>query len=124
MKTVLNRSNFLPAMAAVLSAVTAVVYALAQARENMPAIILLLAAGAVLELVTMFFRKVPLLEYIPFACILVGLGLFICLAFDEVGDVLSRINVNGLSVSWIASAVLLVITAIVAALAFVWSDRA
>lgn len=124
MKNVWSRNNIFPAAVTVLSAVTAVVYALAQARENMPAIILLLAAAAVLEVVTMFFRKVPLLEYLPFACILVGLGLFIRLAFDEVGDVLSRINVNGLSVSWIASAVLLVITAVVAALASVWSDRA
>ena len=124
MKKVWNRNDTLPIAAAVLSAVTAVVYALAQAWENMPAIILLLAIAAALELATIFYRKVPLLEYLPFACILVGLGLFIRLAFDEIGDVLSRINVNGLSVSWIASAVLLIVTAVVAALASVWSDRA
>lgn len=123
MKNVWNRSSVLPVAAAVLSAVTAVVYALAQARENAPAIIILLAAGAILELVTVFARKVPFLEYAPFACILAGLGMFVSLAFDEVGDVLSRINVNGLSVSWIASAVLLVITAIVAALASVWPGK-
>ena len=49
--------------------------------------------------------------------------MFIDLAFDEIGDILSKINMDGLSASWIASAVLLVVTVIAAALATVWPAK-
>ena len=123
MKNILNKSSILPLAAAVLAAVTAIVYAGAKARENAPLIIALLAAAAVLEVVTVAVRKAPFLEYIPFVCVLAGLAVFIDLAFDEIGDILSKINMDGLSTSWIASAVLLVVTAIAAALATVWPAR-
>lgn len=123
MKNMLNKSSILPLAAAVLAAVTAIVYAGAKARENAPLIIALLAAAAVLELVAVAVRKAPFLEYLPFACALAGLAVFIDLAFDEIGDILSKINMDGLSTSWIASAVLLVVTVIAAALATVWPAR-
>ena len=123
MKNMLNKSSILPLAAAVLAAVTAVVYAGAKARENAPLIIALLAVAAVLELVAVSVRKAPFLEYIPFVCALAGLAVFIDLAFDEIGDILSKINMDGLSASWIASAVLLVVTVIAAALATVWPAK-
>ena len=123
MKNMLNKSSILPLAAAVLAAVTAIDYAGAKARENAPLIIALLAAAAVLELVAVAVRKTPFLEYLPFVCALAGLAVFIDLAFDEIGDILSKINMDGLSTSWIASAVLLVVTVIAAALATVWPAR-
>ena len=57
MKKMLNKSSILPLAAAVLAVVTAIVYAGAKARENAPAIIILLAAAAVLELVAVAVRK-------------------------------------------------------------------
>ncbi|WP_294518878.1 hypothetical protein [uncultured Pseudoflavonifractor sp.] len=123
MKKMLNKSSILPLAAAVLAVVTAIVYAGAKARENAPAIIILLAAAAVLELVAVAVRKASFLEYLPFVCALAGLAVFIDLAFDEIGDILSKINMDGLSASWIASAVLLVVTVIAAALATVWPAK-
>ncbi|MEQ2441998.1 hypothetical protein WMO64_00765 [Pseudoflavonifractor sp. CLA-AP-H29] len=123
MKKMLNKSRILPLAAAVLAVVTAIVYAGAKARENAPAIIILLAAAAVLELVAVAVRKASFLEYLPFVCALAGLAVFIDLAFDEIGDILSKINMDGLSASWIASAVLLVVTVIAAALATVWPAK-
>ena len=123
MKKMLNKSSILPLTAAVLAVVTAIVYAGAKARENAPAIIILLAAAAVLELVAVAVRKASFLEYLPFVCALAGLAVFIDLAFDEIGDILSKINMDGLSASWIASAVLLVVTVIAAALATVWPAK-
>lgn len=92
----------------ILLAAAAVVYAVADARENSPLIISLLAVAAVTGAV-LLVKRVPYGEYIPFFLSLVSVALFIPLAFDEVGDVLSKINMNGLSVSWIASAVLMVL---------------
>lgn len=123
MKNMLNKSSILPLAAAMLAAVTAIVYAGAKARENAPLIIALLAAAAVLEVAAVAVRKAHFLEYIPFVCALAGLAVFIDLAFDEIGDILSKINMDGLSTSWIASAVLLVVTVIAAALATVWPAR-
>ena len=123
MKKMLNKSSILPLAAAVLAVVTAIVYDGAKARENAPAIIILLAAAAVLELVAVAVRKASFLEYLPFVCALAGLAVFIDLAFDEIGDILSKINMDGLSASWIASAVLLVVTVIAAALATVWPAK-
>ena len=65
-------------------------------------------------------KTFPYVEYIPFLCILIGMAAFIKLAFDEIGDVLSKINMNGLSSSWIASAVLIVATVIAAAVSTVF----
>lgn len=101
--------------AAVLAAVTAVVYALADAKENSPVIIGLLIACAVLELVCAFAPRVPFLEYLPFAAVLGSVGVFVDLAFDEGYDILSKMNVEGLSSSYIASAVLLAVTLVAAA---------
>ena len=78
-----------------------------------------LAIAAVIELI-LCAKQIPYLEYVPFLCTLVGMAVFIKLAFDEIGDVLSNINMNGLSTSWIASAVLIVLTVIVTALSTVF----
>ena len=107
-------------IAVVLSVVTAIVYATAVARENSPIIIGALAAAAIVGAV-LLVKKVPYVEYVPFVLDLVGVGIFTKLAFDEVGDVLSNINMNGLSASWIASAVLLVLTAVCAGIATVFA---
>lgn len=109
-------------IAVVLSIVTAIVYATAVARENSPLIIGALIAAAIVGVV-LLVKKIPYVEYVPFVLVLVGLAKFVQLAFDEVGDVLSNINMNGLSTSWIASAVLLVVTAICAGAATVCAGK-
>ena len=88
---------------------SAVVYAMADARENSPLIIGLLAVAAVVGVV-LLVKHFPSGEYIPFVLSLISVVVFIPLAFDEIGDVLSKINMNGLSASWIASAVLIVLS--------------
>ena len=100
------------ALTMVLAIVTCVIYATATAKVNSPVIIALLAVGAAMELLVLI-KPVSLLCYIPFIFFLLSIILFIPLAFDEVGDVLSKINMNGLSASWIASAVLILLTAVV-----------
>lgn len=101
--------------AAVLAIVTAIVYALADAKENSPVIIGLLIVCGVLELICAFVPRVPFLEYLPFAAVLGSVGVFVDLAFDEGYDILSKMNVEGLSTSYIVSAVLLAVTVIAAA---------
>lgn len=100
----------------IVLAAAAIVYATASARENSPVIIALLAVGAVVGVV-LLVKHFPYGEYIPFVLSLVSVGLFIPLAFDEIGDVLSKINMNGLSASWIASAVLMVLGMVCTAVA-------
>ena len=60
--------------------------------------------------VVLLVKHFPYGEYIPFVLSLISVVVFIPLAFDEIGDVLSKINMNGLSASWIASAVLIVLS--------------
>lgn len=105
-----------------MAIVTAIVYAFADARENSPYIIAVLAIAAIIELL-LIVKKIPYAEYVPFVLILVGIGIFTQLAFDEVGDVLSSVNMDGLSISWIASAVLLVLTGISAGVATVFAPE-
>ena len=100
----------------IVLAAAAIVYATASARENSPVIIALLAVAAVVGVV-LLVKHFPYGEYIPFVLSLVSVGLFIPLAFDEIGDVLSKINMNGLSASWIASAVLMVLGMVCTAVA-------
>ena len=116
MNTFFKKSSLLHTITAVGMAATAIVYALAKAKENSPIIIALLVIGALLEL---FVAS----EYLPFAAALVSVAMFINLAFDEIGDILSKINMDGLSTSWIASAVLLVICMICAAVSTVWGKK-
>lgn len=118
-KKLLDKSNVLYLVTLVLSAASCIVYAFADARQNSALIICLLAVSALLELI-LCIKKIAWLEYVPFICVLVSAAVFIRLAFDEVGDVLSKINMNGLSTSWIASAVLIVITMAAAALSTVF----
>lgn len=109
-------------LTAVLMAAAAVVYALASARENSPVIIAAMAVGAVVAAV-LLVKRVPYVEYVPFVLSLVSAAVFIRLAFDEIGDILSKINMNGLSTSWIASAVLIVVSMICAAVATVFAAK-
>ena len=95
----------------VLTLIGCIVYATADIRENDPAIIACLAVAAVFAL-AVAIKPIKYLEYVPFILILISLGMFIPLAFDEIGDVLSKINMDGLSVSWYASIVLLVLSTI------------
>lgn len=110
-----KQSKILCVATAVLAIVTAIVYALADARENSPIIVGLLIACGVLEIVRVAAPKVPFLEYLPFVAVLGSVAVFIDLAFDEGYDILSKMNVDGLSTSYIVSAVLLVITLIASA---------
>lgn len=102
----------------VLAVVTCFVYAMADAKENSTLVIALFAIAAAVE-IGLLLKAVPYVEYIPFLCTLIGMSVFIKLAFDEIGDVLSKANVNGLSSSWIASAILIVVTVIAAAVSTV-----
>ncbi|NEG90409.1 hypothetical protein [Bifidobacterium aerophilum] len=68
-----------------------------------------------LEASLVFLRKIPFIEYLPFVAVLASLAVFVDLAFDEASDILSKANVDGLSDSYIASAVLLVVTVIAVA---------
>ncbi|WP_291530926.1 MULTISPECIES: hypothetical protein [Bifidobacterium] len=106
-------------IAAVLAVATTVVYALADAKENSPIIIGLLIVCAALELVCAFAAKLPFLEYAPFVAALAAASVFVDRAFDEGYDILSKMNVEGLSTSYIVSAVLLGVTVIAAAVATV-----
>ena len=85
--------------------------------------IALLVIGALLELFVASNKAPKYFEYPPFAAALVSVAMFINLAFDEIGDILSKINMDGLSTSWIASAVLLVICMICAAVSTVWGKK-
>ena len=112
MNTFFKKSSLLHTITAVGMAATAIVYALAKAKENSPIIIALLAIGALLELFVASDKAPKYFEYPPFAA-----------ALDEIGDILSKINMDGLSTSWIASAVLLVICMICAAVSTVWGKK-
>lgn len=114
-----DKTKILNLAVLILAVISFIVYALANARENSPLILTMLAIAAVIELI-LCAKQIPYLEYVPFLCTLVGMAVFIKLAFDEIGDVLSNINMNGLSTSWIASAVLIVLTVIVTALSTVF----
>ena len=119
MNTFFKKSSLLHTITAVGMAATAIVYALAKAKENSPIIIALLVIGALLELFVASDKAPKYFEYLPFAAALVSVAMFINLAFDEIGDILSKINMDGLSTSWIATAVLLVICIICAAVSTV-----
>lgn len=120
----MKKSKFFVAdlLTAILMAAGAVVYALANAKENSPIVIAALAVGAVVAGI-LLVKRIPYGEYIPFVLSLVGTAVFINLAFDEIGDILSKINLNGLSTSWIASAVLLVVSMICAAVTTVFAAK-
>ena len=123
MNTFFKKSSLLHTITAVGMAATAIVYALAKAKENSPIIIALLVIGALLELFVASDKAPKYFECPPFAAALVSVAMFINLAFDEIGDILSKINMDGLSTSWIASAVLLVICMICAAVSTVWGKK-
>ena len=123
MNTFFKKSSLLHTITAVGMAATAIVYALAKAKENSPIIIALLVIGALLELFVASDKAPKYFESPPFAAALVSVAMFINLAFDEIGDILSKINMDGLSTSWIASAVLLVICMICAAVSTVWGKK-
>lgn len=110
-----TKSDIPCVVAAVLAIVTAIVYALADAKENSPIIIALLVACGVLEVVCALLSRIPFLEYLPFVASLGAVAVFVDRAFDEGYDILSKMNVEGLSASYIASAVLVAVTALAAA---------
>lgn len=118
-KNKFDKTKILNLIVLILSLIAFIVYSLADAKENSPLILAMLAISAVIEII-LCVKRIPYLEYVPFICTLVGMAVFIKLAFNEIGDVLSKINMNGLSASWIASAVLIVLTAIAAALSTVF----
>lgn len=108
--------------AAVLTLATVIVYSVSAAREHSPLVIGVLIAALIVEVLLMV-KPIKYVEYLPFAASLVSLGMFIRLAFDEIGDVLSKINMDGLSATWTASAVLLVLTVISMAVTTVTAEK-
>ncbi|MBQ8160275.1 MAG: hypothetical protein IJ083_05935 [Clostridia bacterium] len=96
---------------AVLTCVCALIYAFSVSRDHSAVIIASMAVAAVC-CVVLSLRKIPVAEYVPFVLTLISLAIFIRLGFDEIGDILSKNNMNGLSASWIASAVLLVLSSV------------
>ena len=113
------KAKVLNLIVVILAIATCIVYGMADAKVNSPFIIAMFAVAAIVELI-LCVKTFPYVEYIPFLCILIGMAAFIKLAFDEIGDGLSKINMNGLSSSWIASAVLIVATVIAAAVSTVF----
>jgi hypothetical protein len=105
-----------------LTVITLIVYAVSVAREHSPVILAALAVAAIVNVI-LLCKKVPYVEYVPFALDLVSVAMFVTLAFDEVGDVLSNVNTSGLSASWIASAVLVLVNAICAAVNTVQAQK-
>ena len=95
----------------VLSLVTALLYALSVSRDHSPIVIVCMTLAGLCSL-ALCWKKVPFGEYLPFALVLVSIGVFTRLGFDEIGDILSKNNMNGLSWSWIASAVMLLVTGV------------
>lgn len=114
-----DKTKILNLVVFMLAVVSCIVYARADARENSRLILALFSLAAIVELI-LYVKPFPYVEYVPFLCALTSMAVFIRLAFDEVGDVLSKINMNGLSTSWMASAVLIVLTVTAAALSTVF----
>lgn len=67
MNTFFKKSSLLHTITAVGMAATAIVYALAKAKENSPIIIALLVIGALLELFVASDKAPKYFEYPPFA---------------------------------------------------------
>ena len=104
------KAKVLNLIVVILAIATCIVYGMADAKVNSPFIIAMFAVAAIVELI-LCVKTFPYVEYIPFLCILIGMAAFIKLAFDDM---------NGLSSSWIASAVLIVATVIAAAVSTVF----
>lgn len=123
MKKQITKGTVLTIVTALLMVVTALVYAMSKSKEHSPLIIGLLLAAAVLALLSIKLKGLPLIEYAPFVCVLASMSVFIRLAFDEIGDILSKINMDGLSSSWIASAVLLGLSVLSCALCSIFPEK-
>jgi len=108
--------------ACVLSLATTIVYSVSVSREHSPLVIGLLVLATLVEAL-LIVKPIRYLEYLPFASVLCSAVVFIRLAFDEVGDVLGKVNMNGLSATWIASAVLLVLSMIALGVTTVTAKR-
>lgn len=102
---------YLSVAASVSSAAAFLIYFVAESRENSPLILIMVAVAAVVGILLCIW-EVPFLEYLPVVCSLTGLAVFITLGFDEIGDILGKNNVEGLSPTYIASAVLILISAV------------
>ena len=94
--------------AAVLLAIAGcVTYALSGVQGS--ALITVMMALAAVTGIVLCVKRVPFLEYLPVVLSLIGLAVFVNLAFNEVGAILSKANMEGLSPAYIASAVLILL---------------
>lgn len=118
-KKILNRTRIFKLLTLVLSVLTCIVYRLDTVETVYLRVIALLIVTAVLELV-LCIKPLKYMEYVPFICALISMGIFIRSAFDTIGAVLSKISTTGLSALWIATAVMIILTSIVAGLATVF----
>ena len=114
--------SVLSVICGLLAIAAALVYAFSVSRDHSPIIIAAMALAGVCSLI-LSRKKLPFTEYIPFVLTLVSLSIFIRLAFDEISDILSKNNMNGLSITWIASAVLILLAGIVSGICTVAADE-
>lgn len=103
-------SVYVTAAAVLLSVASCVTYALSGVQGS-PLILAMMALAAVVGLV-LCIKRTTLLEYMPVIFSLVALAVFVNLGFNEVGAILSKTNMEGLSPAYIASAVLILLSAI------------
>ena len=75
---------------------------------------LFLILGALLEILLLFNPGWKFVEYIPFLSLLAAGLLFTKSGADELYAIFSKMNMEGLSTSWIVSAVLIVVTLVLA----------
>lgn len=99
-------------VAAVILSVTACVTYTFSGVHGTTMITIMMALAAVVGIV-LCIKRVPILEYAPVCFSLVALSAFVTLTFNEVGAILSKINMNGLSPLYIASGVLIVLSVLV-----------
>ncbi|MCT6836774.1 MAG: hypothetical protein M3036_03875 [Bifidobacteriales bacterium] len=107
-------TNFVCIATAAIALITSLVYITSKAQGHVIAIMLFLILGALLEILLLFNPGWKFVEYIPFLSLLVAGLLFTKSGADELYAIFSKMNMEGLSTSWIVSAVLIVVTLILA----------
>lgn len=107
-------TNFVCIATAAIALIASLVYITSKAQGHVIAIMLFLILGALLEILLLFNPGWKFVEYIPFLSLLAAGLLFTKSGADELYAIFSKMNMEGLSTSWIVSAVLIVVTLILA----------
>lgn len=96
--------------------ITALVYLMSKALGHVTLVVVLLILGAILEALLVLSPRWRMVEYVPFICLLMAGALFTKSGADELYAIFSKMNMDGLSSSWISSGVLLLVTLILSGL--------